>query len=389
MVQDDGTKPWIWVKGSDVPKEDGDRGAAINEASEILAEITEKVEKIKNDSSIPTRSNKKTGARSKKELREEVQAEATEKLKAISTKHNFVSGKWLIFAPSDKVDQIWTKLATSLVSGPLAPTQAHLAKVATSPRTDTPNYQHVLCLYMPDVYDEEAVRVVMKILLRNHGLNLSGVKSDLYTAIGIDSKHPSGIPSTVWKNTSLMKDSEIKELKDAFFAELGSSKPSADDKKKDGDEKTLQNDGEKAKDTAPAKEKPKPNLKKKAGQDDFFASDADDEESKPAPAPAPAKGKKPAPKLKSSVKAAKDDPFASEDEAEDEAKKPPVKEKKRAQPKKVPKDDPFASEDEAEGEEKKPPVKERKRAQPKKGTKRVSDDDEDEPPKKKTRRGGR
>ena len=55
----------------------------------------------------------------------------------------------------------------------------------------------------------------MKVLLRNHGVNLSGVKSDLYTLIGqffisdyiprvhyllppgIDSKHPSGIPSTV------------------------------------------------------------------------------------------------------------------------------------------------------------------------------------------------
>jgi hypothetical protein len=56
----------------------------------------------------------------------------------------------------------------------------------------------------------------MKILLKNHGMNLSGVKSNLYTAIGasnqknfyfteefliidagLDSKHSSGIPSTV------------------------------------------------------------------------------------------------------------------------------------------------------------------------------------------------
>ena len=55
----------------------------------------------------------------------------------------------------------------------------------------------------------------MKVLLRNHGASLSGVKSDLYTAIGqfliseglytvfiilspgIYSKHPSGIFSTV------------------------------------------------------------------------------------------------------------------------------------------------------------------------------------------------
>lgn len=55
----------------------------------------------------------------------------------------------------------------------------------------------------------------MKVLLRHHGLNLSGVKTDLYTdlstclsiswnlvlivrlPLGIDSKNPSGIPSTV------------------------------------------------------------------------------------------------------------------------------------------------------------------------------------------------
>lgn len=37
-----------------------------------MEEITEKVEAIKNDASIPMRSNKKTGAKSKKEVREEV-----------------------------------------------------------------------------------------------------------------------------------------------------------------------------------------------------------------------------------------------------------------------------------------------------------------------------
>jgi len=53
----------------------------------------------------------------------------------------------------------------------------------------------------------------MKILLRNHGVSLAGVKADLYTVIGelclvatntykyllvgIDRNHPSGISSTV------------------------------------------------------------------------------------------------------------------------------------------------------------------------------------------------
>lgn len=92
-------------------------------------------------------------------------------------------------------------LPDSLVSGPLASTSAHLAKVATCPQHEVPNYSHVLCLYVPNVYAKEDVTEVrhdpvpqdssdtefpqiMKILLRKHGMNLMGVKSNLYTAIG-------------------------------------------------------------------------------------------------------------------------------------------------------------------------------------------------------------
>ncbi|KAH7910989.1 hypothetical protein BJ138DRAFT_1135660 [Hygrophoropsis aurantiaca] len=271
MVQNDGTKPWIWVRGKRSPNSnDENMAAATNEASDYLKEVSERVEAIKNDAAIPMRSNKKTGAKSKKEVREQVQADAAEKLKEISVKYGYVWGKWLIFAPSDKVDSIWSNIARSLVSGPLAATSAFLTKVATSPEFESPNYQHVICLYIPDVYDKDSVTATMKVLLRNHGVNLSGVKSDMYTAIGLDSKHPSGIPSTVWKNTTLLKDTEIKELKDAFFSDLSATKSvdtvSAVPK---NEEKT----GESANQS-----KRKPVLKKKAVASDPFASDNDDEQ---------------------------------------------------------------------------------------------------------------
>lgn len=129
----------------------------------------------------------------------QVQAEASEQLKEISQRHGYVSGKWwalcsiithltngssrLIFASAEKVDMIWSKLARmtfyistqnsqlkyvlkeSLISGPLSSTCAYLAKVATSPKSDTPNYQHVMCLYMPDVYDKDAVTEVIQDLV--------------------------------------------------------------------------------------------------------------------------------------------------------------------------------------------------------------------------------
>lgn len=262
MVQNDGTKPWIWVEGSNRNQDtsESDATVAISEAAALLKEVSQRVEEIKNDDSVPMRSSKKTGAKSKKDVREKVQADAAEKLKDISIKHNYVCGKWLIFAPADKVDVIWSKIATSLISGALASTCAFLAKVATSPANETPHHQHVICLYIPDVYDKDAVTNVMKVLLRNHGVNLSGVKSDLYTGAGLDSKHPSGIPSTVWKNTSLLADSEIKDLKDAYFSELNTASAS-----------TAKPDEKKDQPSIATKKKPIP--KKKTQEDDPFASE--------------------------------------------------------------------------------------------------------------------
>ncbi|KAF8891772.1 translation initiation factor eIF 4e-like domain-containing protein [Infundibulicybe gibba] len=300
MVQNDGSKPWIWVRGSEPSRHDVDVSKATEEAKSILEGVTQEVDRIKNDATIPVRSNKKTGVKSKKEVREEIQANATEKLKEISQRHGYLTGKWshpllcispdtpmlksirLIFASSDKVDQIWSSLATSLVSGPLASTSAYLAKVSTSPENETPNNQHLICVYMPDAYDKDKVTQVMKILLRNHGVNLAGVKSDLYTVIGIDSKHPSGISSTIWKNSALLKDSEAKvgcrvllvtptddlsqELKDAFFADVASNR-------RTGNETATA--APKEADPGPvASKKPKP---KKKVQDDPFASGDDDD----------------------------------------------------------------------------------------------------------------
>ncbi|KAH6913944.1 hypothetical protein BKA70DRAFT_1259935 [Coprinopsis sp. MPI-PUGE-AT-0042] len=273
MVQNDGTKPWIWVRGSEPQKQDKGELEAISEGSEVLNELTEKVESIKNDDSIPTRSNKKTGAKSKKEVREAAQAEATKKLEEISIKHGFVSGKWLVFASPDKVDAIWSAVAASLVSGSLASTSAHLAKVATSPQTESPNHQHIICIYIPDVYDKPKVLEVMKVLLGSHGLNLSGVKSNLYTLLGIDSKHPSGIQSTVWKNSALMPDSEMKAMKEAYFSDLAAKKSQGPQKAEEVEKET------KPQEAAQNKAKPKLKAKKKAN-DLVFSDDEEEGEAK-------------------------------------------------------------------------------------------------------------
>ncbi|OSX61630.1 hypothetical protein POSPLADRAFT_1040130 [Postia placenta MAD-698-R-SB12] len=336
MVQDDGTKPWLWVNKSAPAMEDSKREVAVEEATKLLKDVTERVEDIKNDESIPVRANKKKGTKSKKEVREAVQGEATEKLKDISIRHGFVVGKWLIFAPTDKVDLVWTTIATSLISGPLASTSVYSAKVATCPRNETPNHSHVLCLYVPDVYNKTDVTEIMRILLEKHGMNLMGVKSDLYTAIGLDSKHASGIPSTVWKNTALLPEAEIKKLKEEFFANLNASKAAATE-------------------TAPVEKrsqdaKPKPKLKKKVEDDPFESSDDDDKDIAKAKVQKQAP-RKPKPTLK---KKRSEDAFASEDDAESDEEE--EKRKQQVAAKKAP-----AS----------------KKAIARKRAKEVSDDDDD------------
>ncbi|KAJ4483488.1 translation initiation factor eIF 4e-like domain-containing protein [Lentinula aciculospora] len=269
IVENDGTKPWIWVrKREEMRSSTVGNVAALEESSKILADITNQIENIKNDPSIPTRSNKKTGAKSKKEVREELQCNARERFKDVAQKHNYLCGKWLMFSSAEKIDMIWSSLATSLIDGPLAETNAFCAKVATTPRDANPNYQHVMCLYIPDVYDKDLVIKVMEILLRNHGFNLSGVKSDMYTLLGIDSKHPSGIPSTIWKNKDLMDDKEIQVLKNAFFTELKEGKSASAQFPTEVD----------VNDKKPANVPASSKLKKK--QKDIFASDEeeDDEE---------------------------------------------------------------------------------------------------------------
>ncbi|KDQ20000.1 hypothetical protein BOTBODRAFT_27407 [Botryobasidium botryosum FD-172 SS1] len=246
MIQDDGTKPWLWVNNIHKPDFDAEKEAAAEEeATKALEETAKRVEEIQNDDAIPLRSNKKKGTRSKKELRDEATSQASSRLKEIALKYNHTTGKWLIYAKPDLIDAIWSKLAVSVASGPLSSTPVFSAKVSTSPKNDAgPNYQHVICVYLPNIYDESAAREVLRILVREHSTP-SAAKPDLYTGIGLDSKHRSGVRSTVWQPKELIDEKELKEMRDAFFASLkagtdtaggtskGPLKPKATDKKDD------------------------------------------------------------------------------------------------------------------------------------------------------------
>ncbi|KAJ7125084.1 hypothetical protein C8R44DRAFT_619316, partial [Mycena epipterygia] len=217
MVQNDaeGKKPWIWVRGDTrFSQDEKAKQAALKEGGILLREVTERVKGIKEDASIPVRATKDT--KNKKKVQEEVQAEATEKLKEIATKHGYLLGKWMLFASENQVDFMWSDLATSLVSGPLAATSVFLGKVATSPLNRKGSGRSI-CLYVPNVYDRDALieapadtPQIMKVLGRHHGIYPGSIKSNMYSILGIDSKHASRIQPTTWKNAALLPAKEFK-----------------------------------------------------------------------------------------------------------------------------------------------------------------------------------
>ncbi|KAJ1306015.1 hypothetical protein OPQ81_010729 [Rhizoctonia solani] len=230
MVIDDGTKPWVWVRRLEHepldsvnptdPKDSGSDGSVIENAHKILEEYTGKIAAIQKDESIPVRANKKKGLRSKKEVREEVAAEATETFKRLSRESKLTCGKWLFFVQAEQVDGVFSRMAHDLVTGALSKTPAFCLKVATTPTDVLPNHRYLICLYLPDLYEKAAVTEVLRTVCQSTGVRPNSAKTDLYTIIGLDSKHPSGIKSTIWNPTDLVPDVELKSLTDAYWSEV-------------------------------------------------------------------------------------------------------------------------------------------------------------------------
>ncbi|KAG9100968.1 hypothetical protein FRC06_003483 [Ceratobasidium sp. 370] len=285
MVVDDGTKPWIWVRRVEHepldetdPSGESDESSKLEQAKKLLDQYTEKIIAVQRnagaqkDDSIPVRSNKKKGLRSKKEVREEIMVEAAKEFKRISQESQLTCGKWLFFAAPDNIDAVFARLAHDLVTGALSKTSAFCAKVATTPSTVEPNHRYLICLYLPDLYDKDAVTEVLRTACRSIGVRPNSAKTDLYTMIGLDSKHPSGMKSTIWNPTDLVPEAELKALLDTYW----------EDVKKKAAETSEPNDAPDASADKPKKKSTKPKRKAEDSDDDNIFDEVDD----------PAKGNK-------------------------------------------------------------------------------------------------
>ena len=101
----------------------------------------------------------------------------TESLDQISKSHNVITGKWMIFEESNKIDMIWGKLIHHLC----VERQKGSAKVSTWKKGE----RHVICVYVDDYTDLEEVNG-LRIALRDIGVKRRiGFKPDAYTHLGI------------------------------------------------------------------------------------------------------------------------------------------------------------------------------------------------------------
>ncbi|KAJ3177817.1 hypothetical protein HDU85_005728 [Gaertneriomyces sp. JEL0708] len=212
---------WIWVR--DDAKEtlhkasgkyDGN-GGTFAEAKELGMDVLEtlkrRIQKIKDDPSIPARATK-ANPNSKPRIREAAQRDAKALITSIARSHGQTCGKWMFFPTLKQCDSMFRTIAMSLLFGPLKKTQAFCCKISPRKR-DVPDdaQDYVICLYVPDIFDKEMTEEVLSVLIEDHGIVPGPAKPDLYTYIGLYQGHPSGLKATCWTVKDFMEKEEVEK----------------------------------------------------------------------------------------------------------------------------------------------------------------------------------
>ncbi|KAI5476842.1 translation Initiation factor eIF-4e-like domain protein [Pseudohyphozyma bogoriensis] len=201
---------WFWAhykkESTDIEAIVGDHQDEFDtKGKELEQELLTECERIKKEE--PVRAKK--GQKSQKDCREEAYKKFKDGVEKLAKKCKIISGKWLLYPSPESVDGIWSTVVHSLclADGALAKHPAVMtAKVMVG--LSEGDRTHVMCVYVKDSWDKEAVKEVWKIL-SEEGLSVSAFKPDAYTHLNIDSKHASGIKSSLYTKTDLFTKDEI------------------------------------------------------------------------------------------------------------------------------------------------------------------------------------
>jgi hypothetical protein len=101
---------------------------------------------------------------------------------------NILTGKWLVFVASDKVDNLWGQIVKSTLAGTLG-----ISAKVTARDEQEPRYKHVICVYNADYRSMAEVTRVRDELKRLGVTERLAYKPDIYTYCGINKDNSWGI----------------------------------------------------------------------------------------------------------------------------------------------------------------------------------------------------
>ncbi|GAA5836928.1 hypothetical protein JCM3766R1_006300 [Sporobolomyces carnicolor] len=203
---------WIWCQLAQATSEKTDSGKPAEdslerdseferEGQELVEALLARCTEIKE--TAPTRAKK--GEKSQKALRDEEYASFGDKVKHLAQKYNVLSGKWLLFADAEAVDGVWSKIVKALADADGALAKTGVVKTAKVASISQGGESQVICVYVHDSWDKAAVGIAFKCLVED----LKLVSSAYKTILGIDSKHESGIKSSLYGKLDFLSKDEI------------------------------------------------------------------------------------------------------------------------------------------------------------------------------------
>jgi len=110
-----------------------------------------------------------------------------EEIDRIAVAHGVLSGKWMIYTDTRRVDHLWKKVVRLLC------VDLKRGSVKVSPKKEEGD-SHVICVYVDDYSNMEEVDWLRDALRRTAGVFWKiGFKPDAYTHLGIYAKNPWGV----------------------------------------------------------------------------------------------------------------------------------------------------------------------------------------------------
>ncbi|UZJ51759.1 hypothetical protein CBS101457_001079 [Exobasidium rhododendri] len=219
---------WIWVRSDRESEVEGESSSqSLEVARKVVDGLVDRYQDIEDNAKIPKIKSKTSGP-SKKMMKDLAAKEAEERLRSIGKE--WPCGKWLFYERAGFVDNVFSKLAKSIIDGPLSKLKhasCHTVKVSTADGLfATPSHDSrreatsLICLYFNVVWNAEHAKEVLECIVKEHGEIPNSAKADLYTATHIDSHHPSKLRSTLYRPAELFNYDLLKEWQAEFRANL-------------------------------------------------------------------------------------------------------------------------------------------------------------------------